>query len=170
MQVLDHEYQRPLGRCQLERRPPGGEEGGTIEDIGVGGTDGGSQQVRSLRRRVGSGILQPSTRTVADLLGGRVLVGQFQEVEQERAHGPVGEALPVGQALGDRQLRGRRERIDPGEELLHQAALPGPGWRDEAHQERALLAEGPASDELQLGEVGVASHERRARSRGGGAA
>ncbi len=105
--------------------------------------------------RSGSGSSDSrSQETRADRTSsGLEIVAEPDDRQQDRAHRPVGQALPVRQALGDRDAHGR---FEPIEELLEQPGLPDPGRRHDADQVRTSLVERATGHQLQLVEIGIA--------------
>ena len=169
MQVFDDEDDRLLEGRELDRRAPCREELRAIDELDFGGTDGGGQQVRG---SIGCFVAcrgQPGPSGGADDLRRRLL-RQVEQLEQERTQRPVRESLAVRKTLRGRDARIRTPGRQTIEELLEESALPDTGRGDHAHEERPPLVEGARRDELQLGEVCVASDQRRSsRSRGLGA-
>ena len=160
MQVLEHDDEWVLPGGCLQRRAPRGEQQVFVHAFGPGLSDRRGQEARVAVGVLHADPLQPDPDRVADLARRRVL-GRAGQREQDLAHGPVGELLSVGQALGGRDHSVGRQAGQPAEKLLDQAGLPHSGGRDDADHRGPLLVDGAARDELQLGQVVLATNQRQ---------
>ncbi len=160
VEVLDGNDKRRLAAGSLDEGAPRGEQRGSVRRLRLSLADGRGQQSPDLGRLLDSGTRQPPS-TARRISSGGASSSRPDDPEEHGAQRPVGQTLAVGQALRDGHARVRRDARQMVEELLEQARLACAGRRDDADQERPLLVECAAGDEVQLGQVSVTAEDGR---------
>ena len=158
VQILHDEDQRMALGGELEGGPPGGEDRRLVGQLRIAGPNGRRQEFGVGRGRRIPEVDEPGRGRPANLVRSSILI-EVEQSEEEGAHGPVGDALPIGEALRGRDRRVGHDRVDRIEEFLEEPALAGARRRDDAHQERPPLPGDPPGDEVELVHVGVAADE-----------
>jgi len=119
VQVLEHDHERRRARGDLDRRPPGGEERGPVDDVLLARADGGREE-RGDRGRLGHVVRGEPRRDRVAHRGGRRILADADEPVEHRAERPVREPLAVWKALRDRDARIGRAGLEVVEEFFEE--------------------------------------------------
>ena len=90
-------------------------------------------------------------------------LGNTNQAIEDPAQRPIGQPLPVRQALRNGDRRARLDRGEAVEELLKEPRLADAGRCNHADHEGTQLVERPARDQLQLLQVRAATDQGRPR-------
>src|SRR5206468_4369810 len=136
-------------RRELDRVTPRREQRGAVGHSALASPDRRGKEVRR-RAMPGEIVAGEPRRDLLPYLGRQGVFREPDEPVEHSAQRPVRESLAVWQALRDGHLRVLVRTRQPVEEFLAQPRLSRPRGRDDADQERSLLGEGAARDELEL--------------------
>ena len=100
MQVLEDQHEWRPASGDLEERSPGGQQRRSVQHLRLACAHGGRQKFDGAVHRLQSGSFEPGADRVPH--GRRIrIVGHADQAIEHTAERPVGEPLPIRQALRD---------------------------------------------------------------------